>query len=118
MIIKVDRVSYGEKNIIRAYTDQRIMMLNGKIIDFNIDEFVSRVLKMSESWPELMVDNSIFDITKYKVVIKENENKKVFNFYGKYPDNLHELNHLINEIVHPELMSLLAGRRETTSQKD
>lgn len=63
------------------------------------ERFRFMVLNMVSDWEKEMIDPFIIDGLEYKIVIKENDQETVYTFKNKFPDDIHRLEMLIENIV-------------------
>ena len=101
MRIKVDLLTNKERITIYManHKKESFIIVNGKDSSYNPDLFQFKIVNMSRNWPESLKGEQVLDGANYRVAIKNDGWKKVFEFYNKFPDNIGELSQLIYEVI-------------------
>ena len=97
MIIKISFQSMGDKKVVTAKSKDSTVYLNSERTEYSFEEFANRVTELSKDWPEEIIKNSC-DGLIVKLVILENGNKRKYTFINSYPENILNLQKLINEV--------------------
>ena len=87
-----------EQIVLRADSQTRKVLYNGKICDYDVDKFIFKLLDMVSDWPKELVEEGVKDGVTYLIVIKDGEDKKIFVFKNKFPNDIYRLNDFVNEV--------------------
>ena len=102
MKVLVDIIAGMERISVLADNKNNKFKVNGKNVEFDIDEFIFRTCDITMDWPEKLINEKIVDGNKVKIVIKNNTDLKEMKFINKLPENYNRFNELIDEVLNVE----------------
>lgn len=80
-------------------TNKNVCMLGNKKINIDTKLFATRLIAITSSWEEKMIDNSIIDGEEYSVIVKENTTQQKYVGKNKFPKNYYLFKNLISGVV-------------------
>ena len=80
-------------------TNKDVCLLGFKKVKINTQLFAFKLVSITSSWKEQMIDNSIIDGEEYSVIIKENNLEKKYTGKNNFPANYRMFKDLIKEVV-------------------
>ena len=88
-------------NIINIFADDEAntITLNGKAIDYNAVDFVSRIALITFNWPTKNINNNVIDGEQYEIrLIADNGQERKIVGRNSFPSNYGAFSKLISEV--------------------
>ena len=91
----------NQNEVINISADDEVgkVIVNGKEVEFESGYFIHRVVVITSSWEEKMINNNIFDGFSYKIKLVKGRKEKVFEGKNSFPKNYGEFEKLIGEVL-------------------
>ena len=99
MEVLVKLINQNEVINISADDELNKVVVNGKEVDFEAAYFIHRIVVITSSWQEKMIDNNIIDGVSYKVKLIKGKKEKVFEGKNCFPKNYGEFDRLLGEVL-------------------
>lgn len=102
MNILIDIKSNMKRISIVVNDNKKEFKINGKHVDVDIDDFIFKICDITMQWPEKLINKSIVDGNRVKIIIKDKSFAKEMKFINKFPNNFSEFQTLVNEVLNVE----------------